>query len=179
MIPTTSLAAYAARKAGNPLSPYLRLAAPHKKPKPPGNVCPAVLNNGQAAIHRLESRSRMRTSIAFSVAALAALSPLVTSADESSSFWESISENSNYADLNTVETPRMIQIEKKYGLAEPYAAKNPKTGKQTWIFTRIGPGSYYLPVVVPKDATDEQVEIACQAALAASEAVEESYVFGD
>ena len=42
---------------------------------------------------------------------------------------------------------------------------------------QIGPGSYYLPVVVPKDATDEQVEIACQAALAVSE--EESYVFGD
>jgi hypothetical protein len=117
----------------------------------------------------------MRTSIAFTVAALAALSPLVTSADESSSFWESISENSNYAEVNTVETPRMIQIEKKYGLAKPNAAKNPKTGKETWIFTRIGPG--YLPVVVPKDATDEQVEIACQAALAVSE--EEPYAFGD
>jgi hypothetical protein len=69
----------------------------------------------------------MRTSIAFTVAALAALSPLVTSADESSSFWESISDNRNYAEPNTVETPRMIQIEKKYGLAEPYEAKNPKT----------------------------------------------------
>jgi len=73
----------------------------------------------------------MRTSIAFTVAALAVLSPLVTSADESSSFWESISENSNYAEVNTVETPRMIQIERKYGLAKPYPAKNPKTGKET------------------------------------------------
>ena len=117
----------------------------------------------------------MRTSIAFTVAALAALSPLVTSANESSSFWESISDNRNYPEPNTVETPRMIQIEKKYGLAEPYAAKNPKTGKETWIFTRIGPG--YLPVVVPKDATDEQVEIACQAALAVSE--EQPDAFGD
>jgi len=117
----------------------------------------------------------MRTSIPFTVAALAALSPLVTSANESSSFWESISENRNYAEPNAVETPRMIQIEKKYGLAEPYAAKNPKTGKETWIFTRIGPG--YLPVVVPKDATDEQVEIACQAALAVSE--EQPDAFGD
>ena len=119
----------------------------------------------------------MRTSIAVTVAALAALSPLATSADESSSFWESISENSSYAELNTVETPRMVQIEKKYGLAKPYAAKNPKTGKETFTFTRIGPGSFYLPVVVPKDATDEQVEIACQEALAVSE--DNSYVLGD
>ena len=117
----------------------------------------------------------MRTSIPFTVAALAALSPLVTSANESSSFWESISDNRNYPEPNTVETPRMIQIEKKYGLAEPYAAKNPKTGKETWIFTRVDPG--YLTVVVPKDATDEQVEIACQAALAVSE--EQPDAFGD
>jgi hypothetical protein len=41
-----------------------------------------------------------------------------------------------------------------------HAAKNPKTGKETWIFTRLGPSGSYLPVVVLKDATDEQVEIA-------------------
>jgi hypothetical protein len=48
-------------------------------------------------------------------------------------------------------------------------SKSPKTGKETWIFFRHGPSSRVFPVVVPKDATDEQVEIACQAALAVSE----------
>jgi len=68
----------------------------------------------------------MRTSIAFTVAALAALSPLVTSADESASFWESISENSNYAEVNTVETPRIIQIEKSTGWLNPMRQKTLK-----------------------------------------------------
>jgi hypothetical protein len=108
----------------------------------------------------------MRTSIAFTVAALAALSPLATSADDISSFWESISVNSSYAESPIVETPRAVQIGKKYGLVMPIAGKSPKPGKETWIFFRQGPSSRVFPVVVPKDATDEQVEIACQAALA-------------
>jgi hypothetical protein len=103
----------------------------------------------------------MRTSIAVAVAVFAALSPLATRADDISSFWESISGNSSYPESPIVETPRAVQIEQKYGLVMPIAGKNSKTGKETWIFFRHAPSSGVFPVVVPKDATDEQVEIAC------------------
>lgn len=114
----------------------------------------------------------MRTSITVAAAVFAALSPLATRADDISSFWESVSVNSSYAESPIVETPRAVQIEEKYGLVMPIAGKNPKTGKETWIFFRHGPSSRVFPVVVPKDATDEQVEIACQAALAVSEDID-------
>jgi hypothetical protein len=114
----------------------------------------------------------MKTSITAALAVFAALSPLASRADDISSFWESISVNGSYAESPIVETPRAAQIEKKYGLVMPIAGKNPKTGKETWIFFRQGPSSGVFPVVVPKDATDEQVEIACQAALAVTEDID-------